>query len=751
MGSLVLDVLAVVMAVQAAQATVTGTVRDEGTGSPLAGALVVLTDLGRSAVTDPAGRYRLDQVPAGPQHLAFRYIGHAQRALHALVPPDGQLQINVSLRAEPVHLGTIEVRTPLALRGLEHDHGTPFPDRRSSILAVRNHPLLAEPDVLQALGGGSVVLRPESPSGVHVRGGASDQTAYQLDGIPVFSPYHAAGLFSAWNPDALSEVALFSVTPAPEGPAALGGTVSAATRTPGSRLRAEGSVGTTQARMTVDGPLGQGGAGYLLSFRTGFPGTPFPDADASYLGAESGDRLAKVEVPAFGGRVRLLAYDSENEIDAAAHIAGEDAGPTRHTFAWNSASFGLEWRRSLGAITTRMVGWHATMDASSRWAATRGGVLGAERRDLGMLVTAERQDGDVTTLAGIRIERSRTEVAVQPASGVGRPWVLRATTPVVAGFARQQRPLSDRWDLTLAASVTAADRRVHLGPQALVRWRLDPRLALTAGYARHHQFAQSLRNSESVVGNVFPADLFIGAGAPGVPTARSDQAHLAAELHPAAGLRIGVEAYRRVSSGLLLVAPREGGPFTTDGFVVGSGTAAGLALDASLSSARFGALASYGLQRVRLTYPGADYVPEYGMRHLLEAGVIAFPTVTTSVRIGATGALGRRTTAVLGDFEWEACNLLDRGCEFGGSPDHSGAPLGDAVLPGYFRIDLGVRKHWHLEIAGRDAMVAVFGTLTNLLNRRNLLTYARDPATGERIPITMRPLAPLLIGIDWRF
>ncbi len=62
-----------------------------------------------------------------------------------------------------------------------------------SLAAVRDHPLLAEPDVLQAPGGGEVALRPEAPSGIHVRGGASDQVAYLLDGIPVFSPYHAAG------------------------------------------------------------------------------------------------------------------------------------------------------------------------------------------------------------------------------------------------------------------------------------------------------------------------------------------------------------------------------------------------------------------------------------------------------------------------------------------------------------------------------------------------------------------------------
>jgi len=46
-------------------------------------------------------------------------------------------------------------------------------------------------------------------------------------------------------------------------------------------------------------------------------------------------------------------------------------------------------------------------------------------------------------------------------------------------------------------------------------------------YARTHQFAQSLRNPESVVGSVFPVDLYMGAAAPGMPVAQSDQGVIA--------------------------------------------------------------------------------------------------------------------------------------------------------------------------------------------------------------------------------
>jgi hypothetical protein len=275
--------LSAVGAVFAMQGAVVGTVRDGGTGAALAGAVVALPDVERTTLTGSEGRYALHRVPAGPQHLTVRMIGYAPRSLHALVPPEGRLEINVSLRAEPTRLRTGEVRAPVNVRGLEASDSTPFPDRGIAMAAAGNHPLLSETDALQALAGGEVVVRPESPMGVHVRGGASDHTAYVLDGIPVLSPYHAAGVFGAWNPDALSGVRLSSAAPSFVHPHALSGAIAGATRSPGPRLRAQGGASTTHARVTVDGPLRATGAGYLLSLRSGFPGVITPRGEGSCL------------------------------------------------------------------------------------------------------------------------------------------------------------------------------------------------------------------------------------------------------------------------------------------------------------------------------------------------------------------------------------------------------------------------------------------------------------------------------------
>jgi carboxypeptidase family protein len=747
----VLGAVGLLLAVQAPQGAVVGTVRDEHTGAPLAGAVVSLSDLGRAAATDAEGRYELRSVPAGPHHITVRFIGSRPRSLHALVPRVGQLEINVSLRPAPVRLRALEVRAPVLLRGLGGGDSAAFPDRGASVAEIRSHPLLAEPDAFQALGGGDVVLRAESPSGIHIRGGASDQTAYLLDDIPVFSPYHAAGVFSAWNPNALAGLQLWSAAPSPANANTLSGTVMAYTRAPAARFGAHGSVSTTQAGLTLDGPLSMG-ASYLVSMRSGLPSAVAPKHEPSYLRGETGDWLAKVEAAALGGRVRLLGYESGNEISAAA--AGGRENVPRNVFEWHSRSLGAEWKRGFANTTVRILGWSAVGGAGSQWASQIAPVtMTSARRDEGLLAAVEHGSAHANTVAGIRLERSRTSYGIRSDSAGGPSWTLGAVTRVAAAFAQHAQDIGRGVNLRVGTSLAATGTDLHVDPRAHLRWDVSAPLTLSASYARTHQFAQSLRNAESVVGNVFPVDLYIGAGAVGVPVGRSDQGVVALGYRPVPGVRLGVQAYQRGSDGLLLVAPREGEPFvTTSGaFAVGSGASRGVSVDAAVSAARFGIVASYGLQDVRLAYGDSSYVPDPGATHLLEGGVIVFPTATSSVRVGLAGAWGRTTTIPSGGFEWEACNLHDQGCEFRGSPFYGGEPLGATALPAYLRVDVGLRKHWHLDVGGRDAVIELFGTVTNVFMRRNLLTYARDPSTGRLVDIKMRPRAPLVVGLDWRF
>ncbi|MGQ0703616.1 MAG: carboxypeptidase regulatory-like domain-containing protein [Gemmatimonadales bacterium] len=729
-----------------AGASIGGQVKDGETGTPLAGAAVSLPDIGRVVSTDNEGRYVIAGVAAGPQHVLVRRIGYAARRFHALVPSQGRLEIVVALHALPVSLQPIEVRAgiPPPTRGLEPEDSTGFPDRALSLAAVRNHPQLAEPDALQALGGGQVAIAPESPNGLHIRGGASDQTAYILDDIPILAPHHTGVSFTAWNPDALSRLRLTSLV-APEFPHMLSGVVAATTRSPGSEFLTQGGASTTQARMTLRGPLGHGGAGYLLSGRTAFPGLFGRHRDQTYLRGGSQDWLAKLEAPLLGGQVRVVGYGNWNDLAAAADTLGNG----RNEFNWSGWSVGSAWAGQVGNAGFKLVAWTASQGAGALWSASTSvpDRLGAGRRDVGIGSRVSWSGPTSTTTAGIRVERISTRYDLGAQGDSLGSFTLRRANPVWAAFGEHTRKIAPRTEAHLGLVGAIARSTVYVSPALLLRVRPTAALTLQGGLSRRHQFVQSLRNPESMVASIFPTELFMVAGDE-LPVARSDLVHVALEYRPRMGLHLGAEIYARSFRGLALV--QDAGPFVTSRIGTGRGNAQGLMLEAAANGARYAFLASYALQRVRYQFGDTSYIPAHAAGHALESGITVFPSPSWSLRLGITALAGRHTTAIAGGFEWESCNLLDWGCQFAGTPLRSG-PIGATSVPAYVRVDLGVRKHWHWSLAGRDGELGVYATMTNILGRSNILTFVVDPATGSRTPVTMRPWSPLVAGMDWRF
>lgn len=739
----------------AADATLTGVVSDVESGAPLAGAIVALADAGRFTLADARGRYALRSTAAGPTHLSVRAIGYRPRSLHALVPAQGLLEVNVALTKAAVPLSVVAIT---AWRGAERETAEAPSvglDREVVLATIWDNPLLAEPDALQALSGGEVAVRPESPAGLHVRGGSSEHTAYVVDGIPVLNPYHSAGMLSAWNPDALARLRLASSSPSPELPASLSGSVEAETRSPGAALHTRGGLSTTHARLTADGPLGAAGAGFLVSTRIGYPAMVAPGREASFVRGGNFDALGKVELPLLGGALELLGYLNTNALDAAAGV-GPDSVTSRdglrNRFGWESQSFGGSWRRPVASGTVRISLWSAASTANSDWLAGIGAItLDADRHDLGAKVSVERRHARATTTVGARIETHRTEYAIAGGNPTSPAQSMASRLGVPSLYAQQRRDFGHGVSLDAAADLSMAKGVPRFGPRASVRWQATEALAFATSYARTHQFLQSMRNGESVVGTIFPADLFVSAGSRSVPVARSRQVVVGADYTPRGSLRVGLQLYDRALDGLLLVAPRDGEPFALSDALVGSGTARGFSADLSLGASRLSWTLRYGMQQVYRRANDFRYAPEHGATQSLEGGVNVYPSPTTALRFGVVGLFGRRATAITNVFDFESCNLMDRGCEFGGSPRADATAVGGTRVPAYLRTDLGVRQHVHLLLGGRDVQLAFYATYSNLLGRRNVLTFTRDPTTGALEGVGMRPPSPFVFGLDWRY
>ena len=394
------------------------------------------------------------------------------------------------------------------------------------------------------------------------------------------------------------------------------------------------------------------------------------------------------------------------------------------------------------------------------WAALGGPLsMTSVRRDVGVLLSTTQRTARSVTTSGVRVERSRTAYGVDMLADTltdtrtdgARDFARNAATGLTTAFVTNDLSLPTRTAVQSALSMTMFAGRVYASPRLLLLWQTMPSLTVHGSVSRQHQFAQSVRNAESIVGNIFPADLYVGAGVHGAPVARSTSATIGVEYQPVPGARVGAQVFRARTAQVVLVAANEIEPFATRAFRSGHGASSGVTIDATITAQRFSVVSSYQWQRVSYATDSLRYTPAHGASHTLQGGIILYPTGTTSVRLAVVGEAGRKTTVVNGPFEWESCNLRDRGCEFGGSPRTDLRDIGTTALPFYARADLGVRKHWHVSVQQREAEIAVYGTITNILGRSNVLTYARSSTLDVLTPIDMRPFAPLVLGMEWRF
>lgn len=743
-----------IFALGAGHAALEGRVLDAETNLPLHGASIAIPALNRQTGSDREGRYTLFELPQGTWPLVVRFIGHAPCSLHVQLSPGETISLDVALEADPIPLDPVRVeRDRVSPRGPEIGEPTrPF-QRGISVRELANDPRLAEPDAFLGLQTGGVSLNPESPQGVHVLGGASNETAYVLDGIPILNPYHVSGLFSSWNPDALEHLQIPTSLPEPGDPHALAGVVQGTTRSAGSSTNARGSVSTSQARCTLDGPLGLGTSTYLVSGRRGFPGTIFRKSEPTYLQGSSGDALAKLSFATNRGRVGLLGYSSQDRIETPIRPLASDSDAEeipRHVFDWNSTSWGGNWAYHANGRDVHVQAWNAESRASAKWVAPQDPQDLATRRDnRGVSSTMDGALGSSRTTIGLRVEDETTAYALRVGASDSVAANFSSSIVVTSLSGEFTRDVAPHLELKVGSSIAEARTDFHWGPRLQLSWAPVKSIALSSYGTRTHQFTQSLRNPESVVGNIFPSDFAVAAIEGTIPVAESDIIGLGAEFHRDSFLQANLLLFARKTRQLVLVAPATGQPFASDELFPGEGQATGAAFDARLIHGKASFIAGYGFQRVRLRSDRSEYAPQHGATHNLETAASFRVTPTFSLRLVSSSLFGRRTTPVEGIFEWESHNLLDQGSEFVGVPLANSSALGTTRLPAYIRCDLGFRKHWDLSLSNHPMSFALFGTVTNVLGRTNVLTYARNPETGDLSTIEMRPRAPLVFGIDW--
>jgi len=254
-------------------ATVSGRVKDAESGEPLPfvtvqviGETVRGGTINRGAMCGQEGEFTLPNVPIGRYILRCSRVGYTTYEDSLAVRYDRDYQRFIELTVQPIEVDEIIVKADRFER--ERKVQTGFVSVKAAELAELPGIIEGDPvRSLQLLPGVAAVS--DLSSGLYVRGGGPDQTIVLLDGVPVYNPTHAFGFFSTFNADALNEVNLYKGAYPARYAGRLGAVLDVKSIDGNAReVRGKAGVSTIAARLTVEGPVSNGGKWVVGGRRT---------------------------------------------------------------------------------------------------------------------------------------------------------------------------------------------------------------------------------------------------------------------------------------------------------------------------------------------------------------------------------------------------------------------------------------------------------------------------------------------------
>ena len=670
-----------------------GSVLIAATSEPLEGAVVILEPAADAALVAPAGpawvrrgmsvitggdgAYRFTDLPPGDYHLVVRHLGFRPAAVDVSLGASAPLRVSVALVMTPIRLESMDVRS-LAAEPYGRTRDIARESREGKLDADRyrqerelesDATVLTHQDVIEGVTLGETDLlrglqhlpgvsaRDDFTAGIWTRGAPWSQTRVVMDGLPMFNPVHAIGVFSGVDPDA----------------------IGAAVFLPGARSAS----------------LGEGGAGVLelstrRAARPGFSGT----GELSVVSARG-----SMDWGSAGGRTGLVVTARRSYIDLASRIAdaltGDTAGYIPYAFEDGTFRFDTDLGRGVGltasgvleddavrgtvpdlllrtrgqwgnraARVTMTVPWgglalRSTIGASGfdgrldPFASTVSGtapVHGLTRNSVDVLlagveVAPAAFDPRRSWAGGLQVQLQRQHFLGQyprpyPVQVLLDTLKLDARLPVAALWGERRIPLGS--DAVVEAGLRAEGHRAVLGAPALglaprILARVRPRggaVAFSVGLSRSWQYTQSLAPAGPGIGpDLYVTDVWLLAGDT-LPALRSDVATAGAELLLPGGWLATANVYARHETGVAVPDPDSGTVSAARPVEVSAtGNAAGLELSVRRLVGRVSASLSFSLARSLLHANGLTFPSPADRRRTLDATVMA--RVHDALRLGA--------------------------------------------------------------------------------------------------------------------
>lgn len=250
----------------AGRASLEARVLDAETGEPIFNATLYFPDTETGTVTNEKGVATF-KLRLGKNPVRVEFLGYERKNYLLDVYNDGSFTIRLPRTVIQMDEFVVYGDKQMSMRSKD-----PGMDK-ISMKSIRELPMLmGERDVLRVSGTlPGIVSAGEGASGMHVRGGSSDQNAFYINNIPVYNTSHLFGFFPAFNSEIIRDFSVYKGYIPAEYGGRLSSVFNIGTRV-GNRKRfsVHGGLSPITGNIVVEGPLIRDTLSVLLSARSSY-------------------------------------------------------------------------------------------------------------------------------------------------------------------------------------------------------------------------------------------------------------------------------------------------------------------------------------------------------------------------------------------------------------------------------------------------------------------------------------------------
>ena len=186
---------------------INGFVTDSTSGEPLAFCNVYINELQIGASANSRGYYVITAVPPNKSlTIYYSYVGYKTKKVKIILQSGESLRLNVKLTPSSFKLQEVEKIGEREIRKNESDLSFDMINMKE----VQAIPQGVESDILRTIHFlPGVQSFGDISAKYYVRGGSGDQNLILFNDVPIYSPFHAMGLFGVVDPDIINNVEFY--------------------------------------------------------------------------------------------------------------------------------------------------------------------------------------------------------------------------------------------------------------------------------------------------------------------------------------------------------------------------------------------------------------------------------------------------------------------------------------------------------------------------------------------------------------